>query len=100
MMLPPYDGFDWDDGNREKCLKHGVSAGEIEALFGRQIIVRPDAAHSLAETRFQGVGTTVDGRSVFLVFTVRPKYGAMYKRPISARYMHQEEVQRYEEDIS
>ena len=26
-------GFDWDDGNREKCRKHGVSLAEIEALF-------------------------------------------------------------------
>ena len=28
-----FDGFDWDDGNRDKCQKHGVSIGEIERLF-------------------------------------------------------------------
>jgi hypothetical protein len=26
-------GFDWDDGNRSKCHKHGVSAEEVESLF-------------------------------------------------------------------
>lgn len=25
-----FDGFDWDEGNREKCRKHGVSLPEIE----------------------------------------------------------------------
>ena len=30
-----FDGFDWDDGNRDKCQKHGVSIGEIERLFER-----------------------------------------------------------------
>jgi hypothetical protein len=29
------DGFDWDDGNRSKCQKHGMSIAEIEALFLR-----------------------------------------------------------------
>jgi uncharacterized DUF497 family protein len=23
-------GFDWDDGNREKCQKHGVALEEVE----------------------------------------------------------------------
>jgi uncharacterized DUF497 family protein len=27
------DGFDCDDGNREKCQKHGVAIAEIEAFF-------------------------------------------------------------------
>jgi hypothetical protein len=26
-------GFDWDDENREKCQKHGVSVAQIESLF-------------------------------------------------------------------
>jgi uncharacterized DUF497 family protein len=25
--------FDWDDGNRTHCRKHGVSIAEIEALL-------------------------------------------------------------------
>jgi uncharacterized DUF497 family protein len=39
-------GFDWDDGNREKCQKHGVSIREIEGLFAGPVMVLPDAAHS------------------------------------------------------
>jgi uncharacterized DUF497 family protein len=26
-------GFDWDDGNRKKCQKHGVTLDEIEAAL-------------------------------------------------------------------
>jgi len=26
-------GFDWDEGNREKCRKHGVSLAEIEEIL-------------------------------------------------------------------
>lgn len=29
-------GFNWDNGNSEKCQKHGVSIEEIEALFFNQ----------------------------------------------------------------
>jgi uncharacterized DUF497 family protein len=25
--------FEWDDGNRTKCQKHGLTIGLIEALF-------------------------------------------------------------------
>ncbi len=32
-MTEGVSGFDWDDGNIEKCQKHGVSLEEIEALF-------------------------------------------------------------------
>jgi uncharacterized DUF497 family protein len=34
-------GFDWDDGNRSKCEKHGVSIAEIETLFVRGPRVAP-----------------------------------------------------------
>ena len=27
------DGFDWDDGNIDKCQKHGMSIFEIESLI-------------------------------------------------------------------
>jgi uncharacterized DUF497 family protein len=89
-------GFDWDDGNREKCRKHGVSLDEIEALFSGSIAIRPDLAHSRNETRFLGVGRTELGRHVFIAFTIRRIVGANYIRPISARYMHRKEVEQYE----
>lgn len=42
---------------------------------------------------------TTAGRHVFLVFTIRENKGKKYIRPISARYMHQKEVQHYEKKI-
>jgi len=62
-------GFDWDDGNRSKWLKHGVSGEEVESLFMRPIMILPDEAHSVAETRFKAIGQAAGGRHVFLVFT-------------------------------
>jgi uncharacterized DUF497 family protein len=61
-MTIVFAGVDWDEDNREKCLKHGVSFGEIEALFSGPIAIRPDLAHSTSETRFLGIGPTAAGR--------------------------------------
>ncbi|MGH9327889.1 MAG: BrnT family toxin [Terriglobia bacterium] len=97
-MAATIAGFDWDDGNRTKCLKHGVSAEELESLFLRPVMILPDEGHSRAENRFTAVGQTATGRSIFLVFTIREKNGKQYIRPISARYMHKEEVQHYEKE--
>jgi uncharacterized DUF497 family protein len=86
------DGFEWDDGNWPKCAKHGLSKNEIEEVFGNAPSTRPDpAAH--AEDRLIAVGTTNEGRHVFVVFTVR----GSRLRPISARYMHRKEIARYEQ---
>ncbi len=93
-------GFDWDDANRDKCRKHGVSAAAIESLFRRPIAVVPDPAHSRAETRFKAIGRTGHGRSVLIVFTLRSRAGEIFIRPISARYMHAKEVRHYEEEIA
>ena len=64
-------GFDWDEGNRAKCTKHGVSVAEIESLFGTPVIVIPDASHSVAEPRMRAIGRAKSGRHVFVVFTIR-----------------------------
>lgn len=97
-MVEALAGFDWDDGNRAKCLKHGVSAEEVESLFIRPVMILPDEPHSVAETRFKAVGRTAAGRHVFLVFTIREKKGKRYIRPISARFMHRSEVKHYEKE--
>jgi uncharacterized DUF497 family protein len=34
--------FDWDNGNRAKCLAHGVSPAEVERLFDRPLLIIPD----------------------------------------------------------
>ena len=45
-------GFGWDEGNRKKCQKHGVSLDEIEAALSGPMRVFPDPAHSAVETRY------------------------------------------------
>ena len=85
--------FDWDDGNRAKCLKHGVTHEEIKHALTHGARVAPDPAHSEAEQRFIAVGRAPSGRPVFVAFCWR---GAKL-RPISARFMHAREVARYEQ---
>ena len=69
MMNLLVSGFDWDDGNRAKCQKHGVSIVEIEALFVRGPRIAPDPKHSVDENRLIAV---------------------------TARYMHGKEIAAYE----
>ena len=93
-------GFDWDDGNRAKCIQHGVSIEEIESVFAGEVWVFPDLAHSTRETRFLGIGRTRAGRYVFAAFTLRIRNGNRWIRVISARYMHAKEVRHYQEEIA
>lgn len=97
-MDGPLSGFDWDDGNLKHCRKHGVSRSEVENLFARPVVILPDAGHSQTERRLRAIGGTRDGRAVFVVFTIRERGGHRYIRPISARYMHREETESYEEE--
>ena len=89
-------GFDWDEGNRAKCLNHGVSIPEIEALLRGEPHVAPDPRHSAAEDRFIAVGRNARGRALFVAFTFRTRDGERLIRPVSARYMHRKEVASYE----
>ena len=69
-------GFDWDEGDRSKCQKHGVSPAAIEDIFRRPIAVLPDPLHSKSEERFKAIGGTGEGRGMFVVFTFRTRSGA------------------------
>lgn len=89
-------GFDWDEGNWPKCGKHGVSRAEIEHVLRSRPFVLPDRHPQDRETRFDAVGQNEDGRYVFVVFTLRDKAGKRLIRPISARYMHRNEIESYE----
>ena len=81
----------WDRGNWPKCGKHGVSKAEIECVLADPATkVGPDPF--VGETHFRAVGLTADSRHVFLVF----EYRGEDKRAISARYMHEKEIRRYE----
>lgn len=88
------DGFDWDDGNWPKCGKHGVSRDEIEQVFMGVPAVMPDPFPE--EPRMRAIGKTAAGRYIFVVFLPREIEGQTKLRPISARYMHQKEIDHYE----
>jgi uncharacterized protein len=62
--------------------------------------VVPDLKHSAAEERFIAIGRTQAGRPLFVAFKIRMKAGRTLIRPISARYMHAEEVEAYEAQSS
>ena len=89
-------GFDWDEANGPICTKHGVSIAEIESVFERRVLILDDLDNSQTERRFRAIGIGSSGRHVFIVFTWR----GSFLRPISARYMHQREIDRYEKDNS
>jgi uncharacterized protein len=97
MMNSLVQGFDWDDGNRAKCEKHGVSIAEIEALFMNAPRIAPDPKHSDDEDRMIAVGRTSAGRPVFVAFTIRTKNRRLI-RPVTARYMHAKEIAAYEKE--
>jgi uncharacterized protein len=89
-----FGGFDWDSGNLPKCLGHGVSLAEIEALFrGDVYIVRDSIVAGERRTLAFGNGA---GRWIFCVFTWRGDR----IRPVSVRFMHDKEVKRYVEEVS
>ncbi len=90
-------GFDWDDGNWPKCGKHGVSRAEIEEVLLNTPAVMPDP--HLEEPRMRAIGKTSAGRYVFLVFMIRQFNDQFFLRPISARFMHQKEIDHYENKI-
>ena len=88
--------FNWDDANTRKCEKHGMSIGEIESLFLGNPSIFPDIKHSESETRYIAIGKTMNDRFALVVFTYRTKGNSNFIRPISARYMHNKEVNYYE----
>jgi uncharacterized DUF497 family protein len=52
--------------------------------------------HSLAEQRFIAIGRAREGRPMFIAFTLRERDGVTMIGPVSARFMHKDEVLRYE----
>lgn len=64
-------------------------------------MVFPDPSHSKGEQRFIGIGKTSLGRSLFIAFTLRTTHSdGVLIRPISARYMHQKEVDHYKKTVA
>ena len=91
---PEFKGFEWDDGNRDKNLKHGVENWECEQMFFNEpLIVLDDPKHSIAERRFAAFGRTDKGRLLVVIYTMRKDK----LRVISARDMNKKERLYYEE---
>ncbi len=88
------DGFEWDEGNKEKSWKqHKVAWTEAEEAFvGEPVMVLPDPRHSGTELRTTLLGRTLAGRKVTVVFTIRNNR----IRVISARDMSRKERSMYE----
>ena len=89
-----WTGFDWDDGNSEKnWLTHRVRRSECEeVLLNRPLIVVQGHSPVDREARYQAMGETSAGRTLFVVFTVRGNL----VRVISARDLSRRERSVYE----
>ena len=89
------DGFDWDDGNRDKnWITHRVSSGECEEVFfNLPLVIADDAKHSEIEQRYWALGQTNSDRLLFLSFTVRDNK----IRVISGRDMSRKEREIYDQ---
>lgn len=96
VVIGRASGFDWDEGNRAKCVRHGVSQEEIEALLASDPLIAPDLKHSATEDRLIAIGRNAAGRPPFVAFTLRAGRGRTLIRPVSARYMHAKEMDAYE----
>lgn len=85
--------FEWDEGNRDKNLKHKVLANETEEIFfNKPLVLLPDKKHSTEkELRYHALGRTNKNRQLLIVFTIKNDK----IRIISARDMDNKERSRY-----
>jgi uncharacterized DUF497 family protein len=99
--MPEAAGFDWDDANRDKCCKHGLTTADVEHVLAHaETLIVPDEKNSEFEPRFIAIGRTETNRYAFVVFTPRERESGPVLRPISARYMHRKEIEKYAKEIS
>lgn len=96
--LARVEGFEWDENNTDKNWQnHQVLPSECEEVFfNLPLILADDKTHSQKEVRFYVLGQTLDGRRLFIAFTVRKKK----IRVISARDMSRKERKIYEQGNS
>ena len=92
--LPSILEFDWDKNNSSKSyIKHSITSKEAEEIFvSEDLLTREDPVHSVAEERYIAIGKTNEGKHLFVVFTYREEK----VRIVSARRMHQKEINKYE----
>lgn len=75
-----------------------MSVAEIESVFMGEPLIGPDPFDPSVEQRWRAIGRTAAGRAAFVVFTIRQIESEHLIRPLSARYMHTKEVQKYEQE--
>lgn len=89
--------FEWDEGNKDKNIKHEVSNSEAEEVFrDKKKLIFKDHVHSNNEERYRILGKTEKGRLLFVVFTLRKTK----VRIISARVINKKEIYLYEKKTS
>jgi uncharacterized protein len=90
------EGFDWDAGNAPKVQQwREVEPGECEQAFlSEPLLVAADLGHSQHEERWRALGGTLNGRRLYLVFTLRQ--GSLI-RVLAARDMNRKEREAYEQ---
>ena len=94
LDLDTINGFEWNDGNKDKNLKkHGVPHPIIEEIFfNKPLLLVENFKHSDDECKCLALGKTNDNRLLFVAFTVRNNK----IRVISARPMNKNERGTYE----
>ena len=89
-------GFDWDLGNLNKVKKHGLEIELIEEFLNSNPYILTDEKHNFLESRFIAFGE-INGRYLFVAFTIRVVDLALKLRVISARFAHKKEVEKFYE---
>jgi uncharacterized protein len=89
--------FEWDPRKAEaNAEKHGVSFDEAVTVFlDVDALDGPDLQHSSGEARFRRLGSSVDGRVLMVVYTLRRTGHAETIRVISARRASRRERAAY-----
>lgn len=87
-------GFEWDEANIDKSYqKHGITPNEAEEVFvDKNVGIEKDIKHQETEERYIAIGTTLNAKILFVVFTIRE--GRI--RIISARRANKKERRLYE----
>lgn len=98
-MKLQFSGFEWNEGNLRHCQKHGLSRQQVEHFLQQDnLLVAPALLHAQQEERYLAVGRARTGKPMLVVFTIRRVDETIRIRPISARYMHEKEARKYEEE--
>ena len=83
--------YDWDEFNIDHIQRHGVQPEETEEALADPLRIAGRAYNTYGERRTAAVGATLDGRILYVVYTLR--YGKY--RVITARDAEPSERIRY-----